>query len=216
MNAQVLWWAGISEDPPQRPLLVLALADDPTAVSNLPDDHGSSWRDSALSRVADYLGVPVVSASDPLPEHDLLLLGSRGRGITTLVSALAVHLFGAEPQLVTGHGSGISDRQWMDKVVDVRSRTMTEPPEPVALLAGILERATVPVLLDGVCAAAAAAVASTRPDVQAPVLGDEPAQRFFLDRANAAVWGTSGVGPGSGLGALSGLSMLRLALLAHE
>ncbi len=171
-------------------------------------------RTTPTARVAEYLGVPVVAAGDPLPEHDLLLVGAVGRGLTTVAAALAVSAFGAEPQLVTGYGSGLRDEQWMDKVVDVRGRTLQDTPEVVAALVAVLEEAQVPVLLDGVIAAAAAACASRLPDVQAPVRGDEPVQRFFLDRANVAVWGSSGIGPGEGLGALSGLALLRLALLA--
>jgi hypothetical protein len=86
----------------------------------------------------------------------------------------------------------------------------------VAQLTALLESSTVPVLLDGVIAAAAAANAENLPPVQTPVLGLEPVQRFLLDRANVPVWGSSGVGPGEGLGALSGLALLRLALVADE
>ncbi len=71
-------------------------------------------------------------------------------------------------------------------------------------------------LLDGVTAAAAACVAQRTPPVQAPTLGDEPVQRLLLDRAEVPFWGTYGIGPGEGLGALAGLAMLRLALLATD
>lgn len=216
MKEPLAWWHEVSNQPPERPLLVLACDDDPDALSRLPDGYSDGWllRDSATARVASYLAVDVVAAGADLPDHDLLMLGAVGRGLTTVASAVAVSQFGAEPQLVTGYGSGVTAEQWMDKVVDVRSRHLTEVPPVIATLAAYLEQATVPVLLDGVIAAAAAACAQRLPEVQAPVLGDEPAQRFFLDRANVPVWGSSGIGPGEGLGALSGLAMLRLALLA--
>ena len=216
MNPYAAWWKDSGRPAPEKPLLVLAFDDDPTAVSALPLDYATGWldRQTPTSRVADYLDVPIAAAGDGLPEHDLLLLGSVGRGMTTLAAAFAVSQFNAEPQLVTGHGSGINDLQWMDKLIDVRSREMPDVPAPVARLVAVLEQTEVPVLLDGVMAAAAAALVAPDSDVQAPVLGSEPVQRFFLDRANVPVWGDSGIGPGEGLGALSGLAMLRLALLA--
>lgn len=216
MNPYARWWQDSGRDLPERPLLVLALADDNSAVSALPRDYSVGWldRQTPTSRVAEYLQVPVVAAADDLPAHDVLLLGSVGRGMTTLAAARAVSQFNAEPQLVTGHGSGISDIQWMDKLVDVRARVIPDAPGPVEALAAVLEQAQVPVLLDGVIAATAAALVTPNAEVQAPVVGAEPVQQFFLDRANVPVWGTSGIGPGEGLGALSGLAMLRLALLA--
>jgi nicotinate-nucleotide--dimethylbenzimidazole phosphoribosyltransferase len=193
------------------------MADDPHAVSALAPDYSRGWleRETPTSRVAEHLGVPIVGIGADLPDHDLLLLGSVGRGLTTLAAALAVSQFGAEPQLVTGHGSGISDVQWMEKVVNVRSWVVDEIPQPISALVGLLDSTDVPVLVDGVIAAAAVACASSGADVQAPVLGAEPVQKFLLDRANVPVWGIAGIGPGEGLGALSGLAMLRLALLAR-
>ena len=216
MNPYAAWWLDSGRPAPERPLLVLALNDDATAVSALPENYSAGWldRQTPTSRVAEYLQVPIVAAGQELPDHDLLLLGSVGRGMTTLAAAFAVSQLNAEPQLVTGHGSGISDLQWMEKLVDVRSRTQTDVPPPVAALVAVLEQADVPVLLDGVVSAAAAALVSPGTDVQAPVVGAEPVQQFFLDRANVPVWGSSGIGPGEGLGSLSGLAMLRLALLA--
>jgi hypothetical protein len=219
VNPQVAWWREVGAGPaPQNPLLVVAVHDDPTAVSALSPGHGATWpqRETPTSRVAAHLDVPVfVAGTGDLPEgHDLLLLASAGRGMTTLAASVAVTHFAAEPQLVVGYGSGIDDQQWMDKVQDVRTRTDAQLPEPIAQLVQVLQEADVPVLLDGVVSAAAAAIAGQPPPVQAPVCGDEPVQRFFLDRCEAGVWGTSGIGPGEGLGALSGLATLRLALLA--
>lgn len=216
MKDQVGWWRDVAGSPPEKPLLVVAVADDATAVSRLPIGYGTQWFDTVTStaRVASYLNVPVVPAGGELPEHDLLLLGAVGRGLTTLAARVGVHLFSAEPQLVTGYGSGLSDDEWMDKVVDVRTRVLDDVPEPVSQLVRLLEASEVPVLLDGVICAAAAACATRLPAVQAPVLGNEPSQRYLLERANVPVWGSSGIGPGEGFGALNGLAMLRLALLA--
>ncbi len=216
MKQELAWWRDVAGTAPERPLLVVALADDAAAVSALPPGYADDWlhRDTPAARVAQYLGVTIVAADAEPPDHDLLLLAAVGRGLTTVAASVAVSMFGAEPQLVTGYGSGITDEQWMDKVADVRSREMVEVPPVITSLVSWLEHAQVPVLLDGVIAAAAASCADHLPAVQAPVLGTEPVQRFFLDRANVPVWGSSGIGPGQGLGALSGLALLRLALLA--
>jgi nicotinate-nucleotide--dimethylbenzimidazole phosphoribosyltransferase len=221
MIPQVTWWREVGTGPtPVNPLLVLALHDDAEAVSVLAEDHAETWldRDTATRRVADSLGVPIfVAGSGPVPDgHDLLLVGAVGRGLTTTAARLAVTRFDAEPQQVVGHGSGISDVQWMAKVADVRDRRVDNTPEPIAQLAEVLENSQVPVLLDGVTAAAAACVAQHTPPVQAPTLGEEPVQRLLLDRAEVPLWGTYGIGPGEGLGALAGLAMLRLALLATD
>lgn len=217
MNDLVRWWhdAG-GQGLPHSPLLVIAGEDDPQAVSVLPEDYARTWQPdgTATGRVAAHLGVTVVRFGQPLPEHDLLLLGEVGRGLTSLVSRLAVGMYGAEAQLVVGHGSGIDDVQWMTKVQRVRDEALDDPPSCVSSAAALLEASTVPVLLDGVLSAAAAAIADTGASLLAPVLGGEPAQRLLLERAEVPVWGVSGLGPGEGLGALSGLASLQLALLA--
>lgn len=224
MKAQVQWWRDVGGGTvPQNPLLVVVVADDDTAVSALPAGHGAQWwertqaRETATARVAAHLGVTVfLAGSGELPEgHDLLLLGEVGRGMTTLAARVAVTELLAEPQLVVGHGSGISDVQWMQKVADVRDRQTDGVPDPIRELAGIVRDCHVPILLDGVACAAAMALAETMPSVQIPVLGAEPAQRLFAERLDIPVWGSSGIGPGEGLGALTGLAMLRLALLAQ-
>lgn len=217
MKPLVTWWhdAGTGARP-ERPLLVVATDDDPDAVSILPQDYGATWdaAGTATGRVAAHLGVPVVRLGETLPKHDLLLLGEVGRGLTGMGARLAVGMYGAEPQMVVGHGSGITDLQWMAKVAYVRDSPVTEPSATLAALAGLIEHSEVPVLLDGVLCAAAAAVAAGAATAQAPVLGSEPAQRYLLDRADVPLWGVSGLGPGEGLGALVGLASLQLALLA--
>ena len=218
MNPLVEWWRTLScSGPPERPILVIAGTDDPDAVSELPQDYAAGWRAEATptGRVADYLNVPVHTFPDELPEHDLLLVGEVGRGLTTLAARIAVGMFGAEPQLVVGHGSGISDVGWMDKVQQVRDAPLSEPPPALEALARLIADSAAPVLLDGVLSAAAAALAE-QPLAQAPVTGDEPAGRFLLERADVPVWGLTGIGPGEGLGALAGLAHLRLALLAAD
>lgn len=206
----------------------MVVHDEPEAVSVLDGDFGTQWRAETLegrtptARLAAHLGVSIRFADDAqIPAgHDLLLLADAGRGLTALAALVACTHMSAEPQTAVGFGSGISDVQWMRKVTDVRAAAHSYDgalPEPIALLATLLTTAAdqgVPVLIDGVVGAAAAVVAERLPELQAPSLGDEPAHRLFLDHLGIGAWGTSGIGPGQGLGALGGLGLLNLALLA--
>lgn len=219
------WWRCVSDDPhPRNPLLVIVAADDPDAVSTLTPDHGARWRDgdwtkTSTSRVAEHLGVPIRVCDDPeLPaDPDLLLLAGIGRGLTSVAAQIACARFGAEPQAVVGFGSGITDVQWMEKVVDVRDRQMdTYALELMSqILASAAER-EIPVLLDGAVAVAAAAITPQLPDAQVPAVSEEPAERYLIDRMEVPVWGVSALPAGEGLGALGGLAALRLGLLASH
>ena len=229
MTAPVRWWLDLGrEDPPANPLLVIVADDDPSAVSTLPPGYADQWQDATArghtptARVAAHLGVMIHIAQDGgIPAgHDLVLLADVGRGLTTAAARLACGQFGAEPQLVTGRGSGVDDLGWMRKVVDVRERADSDTvPDAIALAARILRSAAeadVPVLIDGVVGAAAAAVCDPVPAMQIPAIGDEPAQPFFAERRDLPSWGMSGLGPGAGLAALHGLAVLRLGLLAAD
>ncbi|MEZ5185809.1 MAG: nicotinate-nucleotide--dimethylbenzimidazole phosphoribosyltransferase [Candidatus Nanopelagicales bacterium] len=216
---------------PQNPLLVVVCADDPTAISTLPDDYGQQWREAtrggrtATARLADHLGVgiEVADSADLTGDHDLLLLADVGKGLTTAAAQVACTHFNAEPQLVCGYGSDISDLAWMQKVAAIRRTAAADPeaplPHALGVLVSVIETAAgsgTPVLLDGVVSSAAAAMASVKPPMQSPTTGDEPAQKFFLDRADIGVWAGSGIGPGAGLAALGGLALLNLGLLAAD
>jgi hypothetical protein len=225
------WWRDVAGDaPPRNPLLLVVVGDVPGTVSTLPEDYARSWADltaqgrTASARVAAHLGVAVhvTGAGGIPPGHDLLLLGDVGRGLTTAAACLAVTHFGAEPQLVTGRGSGVDDLAWMRKVVDVRDRARAAPEDvgaPIRTVAGVLEEAAeqgVPVLLDGVVSIAGAAIAQGTPSMLAPATGDEPAQEVLAGRLDLPTWGMAGLGPGAGLAALQGLALLNLALLASD
>lgn len=211
-------------------MLLVVVHDAAQAVSVLEHDFGARWREATsagqtpTARLAEHLGVSIAFADDgPVPSgHDLLLLADAGRGLTSLAAQVACTHLNAEPQAAVGFGSGISDVQWMQKVTDVRAAARTNDgavPQPVAVLADVLTDAadeSLPVLIDGVVAAAAAMVAERLPELQAPAIGDEPAYQLFLDHLGIGAWGTAGIGPGQGLGALSGLGLLNLALLADD
>ncbi|MGH9088521.1 MAG: nicotinate-nucleotide--dimethylbenzimidazole phosphoribosyltransferase [Acidimicrobiales bacterium] len=110
-----------------------------------------------------------------------LLTGDMGIGNTTPSAALVAACTGRSPEQVTGRGTGLDDQAWAGKVVVVAkavARVAGRPPLEIlaevggleiAALAGYLvggAAARVPVVLDGVIAAAAAVVATALvPDV---------------------------------------------------
>lgn len=106
----------------------------------------------------------------------LVLTGEMGIGNTTAASALASVLLGKSPRKVTGRGAGLSDAGLERKIHAVEraiSVNQPDPKQPLALLAklGGLEIAgmvglflggayyRMPVVIDGVISAAAAAIA---------------------------------------------------------
>lgn len=111
-----------------------------------------------------------------------LLTGDMGIGNTTASAALIAAFTGSPPAEVTGRGTGIDDRRWAAKVAVVEQALHRAPAQgatacstdqalevlatlgglEIAALAGFMvggAAARVPVLLDGVIAAAAALVA---------------------------------------------------------
>ncbi|GAB2680061.1 nicotinate-nucleotide--dimethylbenzimidazole phosphoribosyltransferase [Thalassiella azotivora] len=106
----------------------------------------------------------------------LLVAGDLGIANTTASAALVAVLTGADPELVTGRGTGVDDSVLAHKVTVVRQALdlhRPDPADPVGVLAAVggLEHAgiagfllgaaacRVPVVLDGVIACAAALVA---------------------------------------------------------
>ena len=132
-----------------------------------------------------------------------LLTGDMGIANTTASAALIAVFTGADPEQVTGRGTGIDDETWQRKVGVVRralARHAADPADPLGVLAAVggLEHAAlagfilggaalrVPVLLDGVIACAAALAArALAPDVTACLiaghLSSEPGARRALD-----------------------------------
>ena len=131
-----------------------------------------------------------------------LVTGDMGIANTTASAALVSVFTGADPDAVTGRGTGVDDETWARKVDVVRravARHRPDPADPVGVLAtvGGLEHAAltgfllgsaalrVPVVLDGVIACAAALAArALAPDVVhclvAGHLSTEPGARRAL------------------------------------
>jgi nicotinate-nucleotide--dimethylbenzimidazole phosphoribosyltransferase len=157
-------------------------------------------RDEALRAV----GVGIMTARDLVAAGNrCLLTGDMGIANTTASAALIAVFTGADPELVTGRGTGIDDETWTRKVGVVRAalaRHDCDPADPLGVLAAVggLEHAAlagfilggaavrVPVLLDGVIACSAALAArALAPDVTACLiaghLSTEPGARRALE-----------------------------------
>jgi nicotinate-nucleotide--dimethylbenzimidazole phosphoribosyltransferase len=107
---------------------------------------------------------------------DLLVTGEMGIGNTTAASAITAAITGAEPEGVTGRGTGVDEFGWARKVAAIRQALCVSAPDSAdgldvlakvggfeiaglvgVILAGAAHR--VPVALDGFIAGAAALVA---------------------------------------------------------
>jgi nicotinate-nucleotide--dimethylbenzimidazole phosphoribosyltransferase len=109
---------------------------------------------------------------------DLLVTGEMGIGNTTAASAITAAVTGAEPEAVTGRGTGLDEAGWLRKVAAVRRALSINAPDAadglavlatvggfeIAGLVGVIlagAAGRVPVALDGFIAGAAALVAVT-------------------------------------------------------
>ncbi len=159
-----------------------------------------------------------------------LLTGDMGIANTTPAAALIAAFTGADPAQVTGRGTGIDDGTHAHKVAVVAAalaRHRPDPADPVAALAAVggLEHAAlagfilgaaqrrVPVVLDGVIAAAAALVAAAlAPDaVAAMVAGHrsaEPGAGVALARLGLTPLLDLGMRLGEGTGAVLALPIV--------
>ena len=109
---------------------------------------------------------------------DLVATGEMGIGNTTAASAITAAITGADPEGVTGRGTGVDDDGWRRKVDAVRRALALNRPDPhdgvdvlakvggfeIGGLVGVIlggAARRVPVALDGFIAGAAALVAAT-------------------------------------------------------
>lgn len=164
---------------------------------------------------------------------DLLLLGDLSVAGTTPASVLVGALCGTDASVVTGRGSGIDDWAWMRKCAAIRDGLRRARPvlgdQPrllatsggadLAAMTGFLLQAAVrklPVVLDGLLAAAAALVAQ-RVAFRAPdwwlagQASGEPGEAKALDRLSLDPLLEQGMSVGEGTGALLALPLLQAA-----
>jgi nicotinate-nucleotide--dimethylbenzimidazole phosphoribosyltransferase len=165
--------------------------------------------------------------------HNCLLTGDMGIANTTASAALVAVFTGADPEQVTGRGTGIDDPTWQRKVDVVRralDRHQPDPADPLGVLAAVggLEHAAlagfilggaalrVPVVLDGVIACAAALAArALAPDAVACLLAGhlstEPGARKALDALGLRPLLDLGLRLGEGSGAVLALPVVAAA-----
>ncbi|MFJ8690851.1 nicotinate-nucleotide--dimethylbenzimidazole phosphoribosyltransferase [Micromonospora wenchangensis] len=169
----------------------------------------------------------------------VLLTGDMGIANTTPAAALVAAFTGVDPEAATGRGTGVDDGTYRRKVDVVRralERHRPDPADPLGVLAAVggLEHAAlaglilgaaarrVPVLLDGVIAAAAAlAAAALAPDaVGAMVAGHrsaEPGATVALSHLGLDPLVDLGLRLGEGTGALLALPVVTGAVrVLHE
>ncbi|MFI8004510.1 nicotinate-nucleotide--dimethylbenzimidazole phosphoribosyltransferase [Streptomyces sp. NPDC086010] len=165
---------------------------------------------------------------------DLVVLGDLSVGGTTAASTLIAALCGTDASVVTGRGgAGIDDLAWMRKCAAIRDALRRARPvlgdqlellaavggADLAAMTGFLLQSAVrrmPVILDGVVAAACALVAQ-RAAFRAPdwwlagQVSGEPAQAKALDRMALTPLLDHGVTVGEGSGALLALPLVQAA-----
>jgi nicotinate-nucleotide--dimethylbenzimidazole phosphoribosyltransferase len=169
---------------------------------------------------------------------DLLATGEMGIGNTTTAAAVVAAVTGAEPEAVTGRGTGVDDRTWRRKVEVVRRALGVNRPDPAdgldvlakvggfeigglvgVILAGAARR--VPVALDGFIASAAALVATTLAPAAADVLfashrSAEPGHDVALRHLGLTPYLDLGLRLGEGTGAALFVHLARGATLIYR
>jgi nicotinate-nucleotide--dimethylbenzimidazole phosphoribosyltransferase len=169
---------------------------------------------------------------------DCVGTGEMGIGNTTAASALTAGLLGAEPEAVTGRGTGLDEAGWRRKVAVVRQALAANRPDPadplgvlaalggleIAGLAGVILAGAarrVPVVLDGFIAGAAALVAcrlrpAARDYLVAAHRSAEPGHRPVLEALGLAPLLDLGLRLGEGTGAALAIGLLRAALACYR
>lgn len=177
-----------------------------------------------------------IAAEQVADGAQLLIAGDLGIGNTTIAAALIAASLGVPARAVTGRGTGIDDDALVHKTALVEAALaraggrVADPLERLAALGaadfaaavGFLTGAArrgVPVLLDGVIAAAEALVAEdlapgTRAWLRAGHRSTEPGQALALDRLGLAPLVDLSMRLGEGSGAVLAVPIVRSAVAA--
>jgi nicotinate-nucleotide--dimethylbenzimidazole phosphoribosyltransferase len=220
---------GVSGAAPPHPALVLRKIAPGTA--NLARGPAMT---AGAARAAIAAGAELVEAAAP----DCVGTGEMGIGNTTAASALTAALTGADPEQVTGQGTGLDEAGRRRKVEVVRQALLTNCPDPreplgvlaalggfeIAGLVGVILAGAAsrrPVVLDGFIATAAALVAvrlraATREYLIAAHRSAEPGHRLLLETLGLAPLLDFGMRLGEGTGAALGIGLLRAALACYD
>lgn len=181
---------GVSAFPPEVTVQMVAnFEHGGAAINRLAQAFGARMSVHALSLdtpTADFTRGPAMSESECVaalatgwaavePDTDLLVTGEMGIGNTTSAAALALALFGGEPDDWVGRGTGVDDAGLARKRDAVAAGLATNPGAPrdplaalaalggreIAAMAGAIAGARarrIPVILDGFICSSAAAV----------------------------------------------------------
>jgi nicotinate-nucleotide--dimethylbenzimidazole phosphoribosyltransferase len=201
----------------------------------------------ALDRpTADMTGAPALTPADldvalgagrtSVGEDDLIAVGEMGIGNTTAAAAIAAALFGGGGEVWAGPGTGLDTAGRRRKVIVVDEalhRHAQHLHDPLAILCrlggreiaamtGLILEArarSVPVLIDGFVAGAAAAVAhrllGDLDHVQAAHRSAEPGHRRLLEELSLAPLLDLGMRLGEGSGAALAIQLCRAAVACH-
>jgi nicotinate-nucleotide--dimethylbenzimidazole phosphoribosyltransferase len=198
----------------------------------------SITRGPAMTRDEAALAVVTGAALVDGAAPDCIGTGEMGIGNTTAASALTVALTGADPAMVTGRGTGVSDDAWVRKVEAVRRAVATNRVDPgdalgalaalggfeIAGLVGVVLAGAarrMPVVLDGFIATAAALVAvrlapAARDYLIASHRSAEPGHVRLLETLGLAPYLELGMRLGEGTGAALGIGLVRAALACYR
>jgi nicotinate-nucleotide--dimethylbenzimidazole phosphoribosyltransferase len=192
----------------------------------------------AMTRAEAVLAITAGAALVEDAAPDCVGTGEMGIGNTTAASALTAALTGADPAMVTGRGTGVTDDVWVRKVDAVRRAIAVNRPDPGdalgilaalggleiaglvgVVLAGAARRA--PVVLDGFIATTAALVAArlapaTRDYLIAAHRSAEPGHLRLLEALGLTPYLELGMRLGEGTGAALGIGLVRAALACYR
>ncbi len=169
---------------------------------------------------------------------DIIVSGEMGIGNTTAAAAMASVFLDADPASVTGRGAGLSGEGYARKVDAVRTAIRVNAPDKgdaldvlrkvggleIAAMTGLFLGGAVyhiPVVIDGVISAAAAAAAygirhETAGYMLASHCSDEPASKGMLRMMGLRPVIDAGLRLGEGTGAVMLIPMLRAALAVYH
>ena len=170
--------------------------------------------------------------------YRIIVTGEMGIGNTTTSSALVSALMGADPEVVTGKGAGLSDEGLVRKVAAIRKAIEVNKPDAgdaldclakvggldIAGMAGTFIGGAlegVPVIVDGFVSLVAALVAvrlcpGCRPFMLASHVSAEPAARMVMDELGLSPVITAGMRLGEGTGAVCLLPLLDMTLMLYR
>jgi nicotinate-nucleotide--dimethylbenzimidazole phosphoribosyltransferase len=193
---------------------------------------------SAMTRDEAVLAITAGAALVEDAAPDCVGTGEMGIGNTTAASALTAALTGADPAMVTGRGTGVSDDVWVRKVDAVRRALAVNRLDSgdalgilaalggfeIAGLVGVILAGAarrVPVVLDGFIATTAALVAArlapaTRDYLIAAHRSAEPGHLRLLEALGLTPYLEFGMRLGEGTGAALGIGLVRAALACYR